>query len=342
MSELSDRYGSDRPGETDAGADRDITPVPFHAGSDTALTREETYAKIYGAGNDRGPATDGGTSTEGTADGSGSAADDKSDADRPHAGADAAAEPAAPGPDRGPDDQGLADVRSVIESVKAENSELRQEVAGLKAGYDAKLGAMEAKVAEMEARRESDKAEISELRARLEAVQPQRQPTSGRSTDSGERPQSSGAPDTISPADLQGELEAGDESAEAADRTHADMARDHTVAGDARDGNLAQEVSEGPSLSSENILKQATGLAGALGIMPSPLTLVMAAESARREYNELSPEGKYAANNLADSLIAAVGAMTPETAVAAITTITFAPAMHAMARNIIRKIRRED
>jgi hypothetical protein len=66
-------YGTDRPGETGTGTDRDITPVPEHAGRNIGITRAELYNQLYGdhAGADsRGEATD---TAEDSSDGSGQA-----------------------------------------------------------------------------------------------------------------------------------------------------------------------------------------------------------------------------------------------------------------------------
>jgi len=49
MSELRGRSSGDQPWETGAGADRDITPVPFEAGDDPGVTREEAYARAEAA-----------------------------------------------------------------------------------------------------------------------------------------------------------------------------------------------------------------------------------------------------------------------------------------------------
>jgi hypothetical protein len=56
-------YGTDQPGETRSGADRDVTPVPEHAGRNVGMTRAEAHAQLHRPDRDQGGTASGTTDT---------------------------------------------------------------------------------------------------------------------------------------------------------------------------------------------------------------------------------------------------------------------------------------
>lgn len=87
---------------------------------------------------------------------------------------------------------------------------------------------------------------------------------------------------------------------------------------------------------------KALSLAGTFGVVNPVMQMAVSLDKARRDYNEMSPDEKYETNKLIDAYVTASSAMSPGTALLAVTAATAAPVVRDKLHGVFEKLRKKD
>lgn len=209
-------------------------------------------------------------------------------------------------------DEIKADHKAEIDARRAETDEIK-----------ARNDVLEAKLAE-------EQAKVSQLKDRLDAVE--------RPLEDKEGSEPPGTSDVARLGEREGESGTGnDAEAAALEMDKADIA--------GRVGEAARpeaSADERPESDPDASRQQLLGVAGAAGIVNPVLQVALAADSARRNYNDLSPDDKYNTNNLMDSFVTASSSLPPGAAVLAVTAAATIPALRGGLKGAIDKLKRRE
>lgn len=241
------------------------------------------------------------------------------------------------------DEQRWAAMEQRMQSAMEQKLEAALE--GFKADFEAKLEEQKAEhkaetdsiKAEYESKEARSEARISELESDLEETKRLLQSVLDRDRSLGDQSELSGSPDAAQHGERQDERDsatpdAADLNAESSDIVSRidETARPDLDVADRTESDLAKAGKEG------------LGVAGSLALVNPVLQVAVAADTARRTYNDLSPEDKYKVNEMMGTFVTASGSMSPGSAVAAVTLAAVIPTLRDKLHDAVGKIRRKD
>lgn len=216
---------------------------------------------------------------------------------------------------------------------------------GIKADYESKLQEQKAEhkaetdsiKAEYESKETRSEARISELESDLEETKRLLQSLLDRDRDTGDQSGLSGPPDAARHSERQDERDGA-----TPDVADLNTERNDIISRIDETTRPELDVADRTESDLAKAGKKGLDVAGSLALVNPVLQVAVTADTARRTYNDLSPEDKYKVNEMMGTFVTASGSMSPGSAVAAVTLAAVIPTLRDKLHDAVGKIRRKD